>query len=232
MGDLAAEAGERLAHARRANQLVPALTEDDVPDFAAAYAVQRAAIAAWPQEPIGWKIGATSADTQARLKLAEPFYGPMFAAHSHPSGTAIPGGIGGKWYRENIAICNPETIYVGEEYDTEPGNMHGNTVKGVEALIALDPGARWDTATNQVVGSDFDPWVGSPRIGIVPTFDPGRSFRPGRKPLVFTNFIAIFFESVSGKGNDQQVHGRILFATGIGGGQATAPGAKFVQLIE
>jgi hypothetical protein len=74
--------------------------------------------------------------------------------------------------------------------------------------------------------------VGSPRIGIVPTFDPGRSFRPGRKPLVFTNFIAVFFESVSGKGNDQQVHGRILYATGIAGGSETAPGAKFVQLIE
>lgn len=144
----------------------------------------------------------------------------------------IPGGIGGKWYRENIAVCNPEIISVGEEYDTEPGNMHGPTVKGVEALIALDPGARWDTATNQVVDSDFDPWVGSPRIGIVPTFDPGHSFRPGRKPLVFTNFIAVFFESVSGKGNDQRVHGRILFATGIGGGSPTAPGAKFVQLIE
>jgi len=144
----------------------------------------------------------------------------------------IPGGIGGRWFRDNIAICNPEIITVGEEYDTEPGNMHGNVVKGVEALIAQDALASWDPATNQVVGSAFDPWVGSPRIGIVPTFDPGRSFRPGRKPLVFTNFIAVYFESVSGKGNDQQVHGRILYATGIAGGSETAPGAKFVQLIE
>jgi hypothetical protein len=44
----------------------------------------------------------------------------------------IPGGIGGRWFRDNIAICNPEIITVGEEYDTEPGNMHGNVVKGVE----------------------------------------------------------------------------------------------------
>jgi len=94
MGDLAVEAGERLAHARRANRLVPALSEDEVPDLGAAYAVQRAAVAAWPQDPIGWKIGATSADTQNRLKLAAPFYGPIFAAHSHPSGSAVPGATG------------------------------------------------------------------------------------------------------------------------------------------
>ena len=94
MGDLAVEAGERLAHARRANQLIAALTEDEVPDIAAAYAVQRAAIAAWPQEPIGWKIGATSAEVQGRLKAPGPFYGPIFAAHSHPSGTAVAGAAG------------------------------------------------------------------------------------------------------------------------------------------
>ncbi|MGH7550899.1 MAG: hypothetical protein ACREK3_09155, partial [Gemmatimonadota bacterium] len=71
-----------------------------------------------------------------------------------------------------------------------------------------------------------------PRIGIVPTFDPSRLFHPSNKVLVFTNFIAVFFERVEGHGNNQRVRGRILFATGIGGGTPTAPGAKFVQLIE
>jgi hypothetical protein len=101
-----------------------------------------------------------------------------------------------------------------------------NGVVGSEALIADDP------IGNEVVGSAWDSWAGSPRVGIVPTFDPARFFRPGRKDIVFTNFIAVFFESVSGKGNKQQVNGRILYATGIGGGSETAPGAKFVQLIE
>jgi hypothetical protein len=144
----------------------------------------------------------------------------------------MPGGQGGNWYRTNIQTCNPSIITIGDDYDTEPGNMVGPTRQGVEALIAQDPGATWDPAQNQVVGSDFDPWVGSPRIGIVPTFNPGRFFQPGRKDLEFTNFIAVFFESVSGNGNNQQVHGRILFATGIAGGSDTAPGIKFVQLVE
>lgn len=150
---------------------------------------------------------------------------------------AIPeeGGSGGRGaaaYRWNITNCNTSIIEVGEEYDVEPGNMVGPTVQGVEDLIALDPDAGWNPATNEVEGSDWDPWTGSPRVGIVPTFDPSREFDPGRKPLGFTNFIAVFFESVTGNGNNQQVHGRILFATGLGGGEETAQGARFVQLIE
>lgn len=142
------------------------------------------------------------------------------------------GGRGAAAYRWNIANCNTSIIEVGEDYDVEPGNMVGPTVQGIEDLIALDPGAAWDPVANEVVGSDWDPWVGSPRIGIVPTFDPSREFDPGRKPLSFTNFIAVYFEDVTGNGNNQQVHGRILYATGIGGGEVTAPGILFPQLIE
>jgi 2-keto-4-pentenoate hydratase len=97
MSDVSAEVGERLAHARRANQLVAALPPEEVPDLATAYAVQRAAVAAWRLEPAGWKIGATSTDTQARLKLDGPFYGPLFAPECHPTGSAFaqPPGLRG-----------------------------------------------------------------------------------------------------------------------------------------
>ncbi|HMR30650.1 MAG TPA: fumarylacetoacetate hydrolase family protein [Geminicoccaceae bacterium] len=117
MADLAVEAGERLAHARRADQLIPALTEDEVPDIAAAYAVQRAAVAAWTQEPIGWKIGATSADTQGRLKVSGPFYGPIFAAHSHPSGTAVPGAAGLRGVEVELAFRLGRDLPAGTAYE-------------------------------------------------------------------------------------------------------------------
>lgn len=117
MADLAVEAGERLVHARRANQLIPALTAEEVPDLAAAYEVQRAAVAAWTQEPIGWKIGATSADTQARLKLAGPFYGPMFAAHSHPSGTAVAGAAGLRGVEVELAFRLGRDLPAGASYE-------------------------------------------------------------------------------------------------------------------
>jgi len=40
---------------------------------------------------------------------------------------------------------------------------------GMEDLISLDPGARWDSATKTIVNSAF---AESPRIGLVPFFDP------------------------------------------------------------
>jgi hypothetical protein len=136
-------------------------------------------------------------------------------------------------YRWNIGHCNPVVVSVEDEYDVEPGAMTGPTVQGVEDLIALDPWASWDNVTNEVTGSGWAPvWEGSPRIGIVPVFHPGREFDPGRQPIEFSNFIAVFFEGVEGSGNDQIVYGRILYPKGVGGGDTTAPAPQFVHLVE
>lgn len=136
-------------------------------------------------------------------------------------------------YRANIATCNPSKVTVGVEYLVEDGNMQGPTKQGVNDLIALDSSANWDGGSNTLVDSAWDPaWEGSPRIGIVPTFHPGREFKPGKKPIEFTNFIALFFESVQGKGNNQQVFGRILYPTGVAGGEAIAPNLRAVRLVE
>ncbi len=136
-------------------------------------------------------------------------------------------------YGWNIANCNPVVVSVGNEYDVEPGAMVGQTVHGVEDLIGLDVWAAWDDATNEVTGSALDPnWQASSRIGIVPVFHPGREFDPGRQPIEFSNFIAVFFEGVEGDGNDQIVYGRILYPKGVGGGEAVSPTAQIVHLVE
>lgn len=141
-------------------------------------------------------------------------------------------GTGANDYRENIKTCNPSIISVNDEYDVEPGNMQGPTRQGINYLVGEDPDAYWDTDLNQVAGSDWDPWNGSPRIAVVPMFDPSRSFQSGRTTITFTNFMAIFIESVEGNGNDQRVYGRILFATGVAGGEVVAPALKFIHLVE
>lgn len=138
---------------------------------------------------------------------------------------------GANRYRDNIANCNPAIVSVGEEYQVETGDMRGPTKKGVEDLIALDPSAYWDDVSNSIANSRYTPWESSPRIAIVPTFSPSREFDPGKKPIEFTNFVAVFVESVSGNGNSQVVLGRILYPSGVGGGNATAPAAKHVRLI-
>jgi 2-keto-4-pentenoate hydratase len=104
MSEVSAEAGQRLAHARRANQLVPPLADEEVPDLAAAYAVQQEAIAAWRLEPAGWKIGATSSAVQTRLGLDGPFYGPLFAPACHPSGIALTRPVGLRGVEVEVAF--------------------------------------------------------------------------------------------------------------------------------
>jgi len=141
--------------------------------------------------------------------------------------------VGGAKYSWNIANCNPSIISFGEQYLIENGNMIGPTASGAQELIDLDPGAYWDTVTNTVMNSNRSPnWEASPRVGVVPVFDPARPFDPGKEPIEFSNFIAMFFEAVTGTGQNQEVTVRIMYATGIAGGGTPTTGAKIVQLIE
>ncbi|MFO7586707.1 MAG: pilus assembly protein TadG-related protein [Gemmatimonadota bacterium] len=56
-------------------------------------------------------------------------------------------------YRENVRGCvDPSiTYWVGQEVDTEPGNMSGPTMQGFDDLIDLDPGAVWNDLLDCVV---------------------------------------------------------------------------------
>lgn len=144
-----------------------------------------------------------------------------------------PGGQGASCYQWAIENCHPAVIEVGTEHWVANGAMDGPTRNGVQNLISQDPGAYWDDNCHCVRGSRYgENWEASERIGIVPTFDPGREFDPGKKPIHFTNFVAVFFESVTGGGNAQRVHGRILYPAGVAGGDRRAPMLKAVRLIE
>jgi hypothetical protein len=141
---------------------------------------------------------------------------------------------GGARYRWNIANCNTNPVYLGEKYDVENGNMAGPTAQGTRDLIDKDPNASWDANADSVVGSAYKPWKASPRVGIIPLFDPTSDVRPGKKPIVFNNFTAFWFEGM--QGND--VIGRFLYASGVGvgtggtGGAQEGPQVKFVHLVE
>jgi Flp pilus assembly protein TadG len=181
------------------------------------------------------------------LNYENDFGRPMNVKQGGPSDPPQPGwyypwdipqvdgspAVGGDKYRWNIGNCNPSVITIGDEYWIENGNMLGPTNQGVEELIGQDSGAYWnpDPGVNSVEGSSFDPWYGSPRVGIVPVFDPSRPFDPGKQPIVFTNFIAMWFEGVVGTGQDQEVQVHIMYAFGIPGGDESAAG-KMVVLVE
>lgn len=144
------------------------------------------------------------------------------------------GGRGGRNLRDNIAnrCANNEVIAIGEEYDTEQGVKYGPVDKGIQDLLDADPGATWNESCQCVVGSKYADWETSERVFAIPVFNPGRAFRSGRKPIEFSNFMAMFLESIENKGNKQNVKVRVLYATGIGGGDAESSGAKYPYLVE
>jgi Flp pilus assembly protein TadG len=143
---------------------------------------------------------------------------------------AIGGETGGDQYRWNIRNCNTYVMHWGEMLVQEPGAMAGPTLQGAEDLIALDPGAYWNTATNRVEGSAFGS-AQSPRVFPIPLYDPefyDSGMRMGRNAdLKVANWIGFFLEEVVGNG----IWGRIIPISGIRTGYTEVPDGAFPKAI-
>jgi Flp pilus assembly protein TadG len=138
----------------------------------------------------------------------------------------IPGAA---QYRWNIDNCNPYQIGVGDRLEVEPGNMVGPTKQGVQGLVDQDPGAYWESNTQSVAGSAFGK---SPRVILVPFFDPTTPPVSGKNWVRVTKVGAFFIEGVQNNGN---VTGRFIKAT-VDGPKCTVqtPGTflKGLALVE
>jgi len=124
----------------------------------------------------------------------------------------MPGDTGGDFYRDNIANCNNSVIKYGDPIVQEPGDMMGPTIQGIEALIAKDPGARWDTSCNCVKDSAFGT---SPRVFPIPMYDPYKyslGKQNGRSAdYSVANFLGFFADHVSGN----SIYGRVTNVVGV-----------------
>jgi hypothetical protein len=141
---------------------------------------------------------------QSQDLLQEWYYAVDYPAANR--GTPVTGA---NRYREWIEGCpDPSNVVqVGDTLQIEPGNMKGPTEQGVNALIALDPGASWDLQTDRVVNSAY---TRSPRIVKACLFDPSVGViteGSGRKKVQVAKVFAFFIEAVDGDGD---VTGRFL----------------------
>jgi Flp pilus assembly protein TadG len=167
-----------------------------------------------PYDPIGTGYQAPGDVGQTVvLKVGNPQQaiasGQFFPIDLPPLDCANCGGPvpGGSQYRWNIGNCNPYTVGVGDRLEVEPGNMVGPTKQGVGDLIADDPGAYWDSSTGSIQGSAYGT---SPRIILVPFFDPTSPPTSGRNWVRVTKVGAFFIEGVQSNGD---VTGRFITAT-------------------
>jgi hypothetical protein len=133
---------------------------------------------------------------------------------------------GGDWYRQWIYDCSPYTIELGDQLQLEPGNMVGPTMQGIEDLIAQDPGAQWDSAEQKIVNSAYGR---SPRIGLVPLFDPRLPPTSGRNYVTISKIGAFFIEST---GPGSQVNGRFIQVTAQGSPCEIRSGTTLVQGLQ
>jgi hypothetical protein len=136
------------------------------------------------------------------------FYPVDFPPINNPDGESPL--TGGAWYEQWISGCAPFVVGVGDQLQLEPGNMVGPTAHGMEDLVAQDPGAHWDAATQSIQGSAFGV---SPRVGLVPFFDPTLPPTSGRKSVTVSKVGAFFIETV---GPGSQVLGRFIQITAQG----------------
>jgi Flp pilus assembly protein TadG len=124
----------------------------------------------------------------------------------------MPGDTGGDFYRENIANCNQSTMRFGDRITQEPGAMSGPTIQGVDALIAKDPNAYWDTSCNCVKGSAYNT---SPRVFPIPLYDP-EFYATGKAngrvaDFKIANFLGFFVDHTAGN----SIWGRVTNVTGL-----------------
>jgi hypothetical protein len=152
-----------------------------------------------------------------------------------------PGQSGGSDYRENVRSCvDPSISYaIGQEVESEPGNMVGPTKQGFGDLIDLDPQAVWNdnmdcvTDSQNVFSNDGAHCRHSPRVRPIPMFDPTGGPPNGSKPFQFTNFAGVFVDRI--QGNDVIAHWigyRGLDPAEEPGGASTGPQFKVLQLID
>ena len=141
-----------------------------------------------------------------------------------------PENMGGSDYRENIVTCIDEQLFDTSSIvpiDTEPGNMIGPTVQGVEERIGTDPHYWLDGCTDGTscvrsnvdacgTGGDNPECSGyDERLITVPLMDPTEVMRNGLTEIQFRGFMRLFLDDPNG--ND--ITGHIL---GLGGGAGSS----------
>jgi 2-oxo-3-hexenedioate decarboxylase/2-keto-4-pentenoate hydratase len=100
-----AAAARLLAEVRRGGRLIEALPEAAAPrDLAEAIAMQEALAALLGLRANGWKIGATQPDLQAKIGLAEPFFGRVFGGTVRASGADICAASGRVILEAELAV--------------------------------------------------------------------------------------------------------------------------------
>lgn len=161
------------------------------------------------------------------------------------------GGTGGDVYRDNISGCSDGTYTIGSVLSVENGNMVGPTKQGVDDLVALDPGAKWDAVNKKVIDSCVGPpytcakpgYGISPRIVTVPIIntqdawdavhsDSGGTQGAGNMTVRIVALLGFFVQGMGGAGG-KDVVGYLATKPDllVSNGGSVSPSAAFIKVV-
>ncbi|OGO86430.1 MAG: hypothetical protein A2Y22_02850 [Clostridiales bacterium GWD2_32_59] len=114
-------------------------------------------------------------------------------SYSGNYGAVELGGSGANNYRYNIIYGYTGTLKVGDNIDTEPGNMEGPTEQGIDYITRNDDSTIDNYTKN------------SPRLWVIPVVD--TLSVNGRKTVTIVGFAQFFVEDTGSKG---EIIGRFI----------------------
>lgn len=116
------------------------------------------------------------------------------------------GGTGADTYRTNLENGYQSPLEVGQEIETEPGNMEGPTEQGLAARVAAGAGYSWQTVP-----------LSSPAVVDLPIISQPAN---GRTDVTVTGFAAFFLTSAECGGAVQGVFLNAVTSGQFGSGQS------------
>jgi hypothetical protein len=175
------------------------------------------------------------------LKYGSPSDSPapgVFLPIDLPNASGEP-EVGGANYRAAIGGCAGVAVGTNDSLSVENGNMIGPTKQGVDALIAQDPNAKWDSNTKKVIDSCAQastPCAArSPRIVAIPVYDTmayALGKQNGNTVVNLVNILGFFVDKMDGNdvvGYFTNVPG--LYVAGKGNVGVNSGFAKVIMLV-
>jgi len=136
------------------------------------------------------------------------------------------GGTGASNYEDNLKYGYEGTLAVGDEVDTETGNMSNPTKRAIDYRIGQCH------HSPECTPSHFDP--GCSRILIVPVYEPDVIDHGQVKKIRITGFAAFLVDRVTGQGNENYIEGYFIrmVVEGDSAPSQTDYGLEGVKLVE
>lgn len=136
------------------------------------------------------------------------------------------GGSGASNYEDSLKYGYAGKLSVGDEVDTETGNMSNPTKRAIDYRIGLCH------HSPECTPAHFDP--GCPRILIVPVYEPMFIDQGQVKKIRIIGFAAFLIDRVTGQGDENYIEGYFIRMTAAGesvSGQ-TDYGLEGVKLVD